>query len=114
MVRKSQEIGCGHEEVFVPHAIILTEHTRPRPLIAAALVRADRLLRIGFVLGSDPETYVQQALVHLPEGVPCYGRCCGFVINYRPDKAIEYNMAGEVVGVRDKAYRPGELAVRVS
>ena len=56
-----------------PHAIILTERTRPEPIFVAALIGASRLLRVDFDLDGDRESYVKKSLKGIqrrPGGLP--------------------------------------------
>ncbi len=48
--RIAQEEEAAWRAAFVPHAVILTDRTRP-PIFVAALIGVERLLRIDFDLG---------------------------------------------------------------
>jgi hypothetical protein len=47
---------------FRPHAILITERTRPEPLFVAAFIGVDVLLRIDFDLTAAPVTFIKQSL----------------------------------------------------
>lgn len=99
---------------FLPHAIILTEFSVPRPIFAAALIRADKFKRIDFSPNSNPISYVRQTLKRLPKGVPCFGKTIGFIINYEPEKAVQFDKAGNAVSLLTKAHMCYGAQVRVS
>ncbi|KAB2773590.1 hypothetical protein [Brucella anthropi] len=98
---------------FTPHAIILTAYSIPRPIFAAALIKADKFKRIDFLPDSNPLTYVKQVLDRLPEGVPCFGKTTGFVINYTPDKAIQFNIYGKPIKISCKYFAVGDVSIRI-
>lgn len=98
-----------HREAFLPHAVILTENQVPRPIIAAALVHADQLRRIDFDPASSPLTFPAQVLSRLPEGVPCFGRTVGFVINYASGNATQFDRDGNPVAVMNEVYRSSDI-----
>ena len=64
-------------ENFRPHAIILTERTVPSPIFVAAIIGVEKLLRIDLDPTQGPVSFVRQALDHLPEGVPAFGKLLG-------------------------------------
>lgn len=97
------------EASFVPHAIVLTANTVPSPIFAAALIGAEKLLRIDFKEGTSPVTFAGQALKKLPVGVPTFGKTIGFVVNYRPDYAVRFHLSGKVIDVFSRAVTTGTL-----
>ena len=40
-------------------------------------------------------------------GFRAFGKPTGFVLNYSPDHAVEFDLIGNAVRVRDRAHRPG-------
>jgi hypothetical protein len=106
---------------FRPHAIILTEHTRPTQITMAAICGADRRLRIEFKPGSSSITYVRQALdetrrriAESPSGtIMFYGRPTGIIVNYSPDDAVRFDLEGNAVEGLPTAYRLGQLMVSI-
>ncbi len=98
---------------FRPYAIILTAYTVPSPIFAAAFIGADKLKRIDFKTGSSPVTYVKQVLKQLPEGIPCFGKTTGFIINYEPDKAVQFDEFGNPILVLNSAYVMGSAQIRI-
>ena len=69
-------------------------HHEQRPtyllLTIFALSGEAEKLTLHFEEGSDPETFVEQALPQLPDRVLGKGETTGFVVNYTPDEAIKY------------------------
>ena len=47
---------------FQPHAVILTERTRPEPIFVAAIIGSERLLRVDFDLDGERESYIKKVL----------------------------------------------------
>lgn len=103
MIKKLIEATSAQAN-FRPHAIILTSYSVPRPIFAAALIKADKFKRIDFMPNSNPLPYVKQVLDRLPDGVPCFGKTTGFVINYATDKALRFDKAGRPVSIVSSAY----------
>jgi hypothetical protein len=98
---------------FKPHAVILTSRSIPSPIFAYAMARVDKMLRIVFEPGSSPLTFVAQARKKMPPGVVTMGRTTGFVINYAPDKAVEFDLRGRPLRTRNRAIRIGEASAAV-
>ena len=77
---------------FRPHAVILTERSRPSPIFAAALLGVDKLLRLEVDISLPRHTWLQQAVDMLPEQVPTFGKPVGVAMNYSPDMAVELDL----------------------
>ena len=60
-------------------------------------------------------TFVQQALIVVRKTpvVPFYGPTIGFVINYSPDRAVRFDLAGNPVVMLDRAYEPGRVTLLI-
>lgn len=115
---------------FKPHAIILTENTRPEPIFVAALIGVDTLLRIDFDLTSTQATWRTQAIDGIRArlkrwnsswnnrrqveaySLPAFGRPIGFVVNYAVDHAVRYDLEGNAVDMLPAAYRVGRADLR--
>jgi hypothetical protein len=54
--RQAEQAGMDWRENFQAHAIILTERTRPAPVFVAAIIGAERLLRVNFDLDGERES----------------------------------------------------------
>ena len=112
---------------FKPHAIILTERTVPQPIFAAAIIGVERLLRIDFDLGLSPVSYAGQALAgirrklsefkcesgRIPEALPAFGRPIGVIVNYKPDRAIRFDLDGNAVEIVTCAHRPADAYIAI-
>ena len=84
---------------FKPHGVVRTTN-RGRPtcsLTIFALSGQAEKLTLHFEEGSDPETFVEQALPQLPDRVLGLGETTGFVVNYTPDEAILYDKQGRQI-----------------
>jgi hypothetical protein len=100
---------------FKPHAIILTERTRPQPIFVAALIGVENLLRLDFDTGGNPVGYVKKAEQELERRLsrwkgtlPAFGRPTGLVLNFSPDKAVRFDLEGNPKEIFSKAYPAGQ------
>jgi hypothetical protein len=100
---------------FVPHAIALTEKERPSSITMAAFSGMDRRKRIDFTPGLPPVTYLQQALRTTRQRSPItfYGEVVGVIVNYSPDRAIKYDMAGNIIEVLTRAVCADEITLYI-
>ncbi len=106
---------------FVPHAVILTERSRPQGLFIAVMIGISELKRVDFTPGSSPVTYVQQALDGVQQKLkrwcrdqlPCFGKPVGIIVNYTPDWAVRFDLKGQAVDSFDLAYRLGEATLSI-
>ncbi|SRR6266545_222673 len=105
------EADQAYQASFKPHAIILTEHTRPTHITFAAITGADRQLRVDFEPGSNRISYIRQALREVRQRSPIrfYGKAIGVIVNYSPNHAIRFDLNGNAVEVLPRAYEPGQL-----
>ena len=102
---------AAYRKVFQPHAIILTERSVPSPIFVYAMAGGSKLLIINFQEDSSPQTYAEQAREALPQSVPAFGNTTGYVVNYRPDYAVQFDKEGKSVAEFDRAHRVGEASV---
>ena len=72
---------------------------------------AERWLKIPLDLSQPPVTFAAQALtvVRRTPTVTFFGPTKGFIVNYTPDRAVQFDTDGNVIASFDKAYRPGEV-----
>jgi hypothetical protein len=105
---------------FRPHAIIVTERSRPEPLFVAAFIGVDVLLRIDFDLTAAPVTFIKQSLDGLRQklarwrgSLPAFGRPVGFIVNYSPDRAVRFGLQGNPIELFDRAYRLGQAVLSI-
>jgi hypothetical protein len=104
---------------FKPHAIILTERSRPEPFFVAALIGVDRILRVDFDLTAGRASFVHQALNGIrlrlaafksgSGALPAYGRPTGVIVNYTPDRAVRFDLEGNALEILPRAYRAGDV-----
>lgn len=98
--RTLQEAASRAQELemrrFRPHAIFLTEHRVPLQIVIAAMMGADRQRYIFFDYKTDPFSFKSIVLKAAPSTIPTFGKVLGFVINYSPTYAIEYDIYGTV------------------
>jgi hypothetical protein len=99
---------------FKPSAYLVGTQSRPSSITIYGLGGgAERWLRIPLDLSQPPVTFAPQALIvvrRTPE-VPFYGATKGFVVNYTPDSAIQFDTDGRPIASFEKAYRPGEVEI---
>jgi hypothetical protein len=113
--RVAVEKEAAWRAAFKPHAIILTERSRPEPIFVAAFFGIDRLLRVDFDLSAGRASFVNQALNGIrgklslcSDEIPAFGRPIGVVVNYAPNRAVRFDLEGYALEILPKAYRPGE------
>ena len=77
---------------FRPHAVILTERTRPEPIFVAAIIGAERLLRVDFDFDGERKSYIKKSLEGVERRlakwngtIPAFGRPTGLIVNYAPN-----------------------------
>jgi hypothetical protein len=107
-----QDTSIQHEDLeyrrqFIPHAILITTNRIPSPIFVAAMLGVERLLRIDLDISQSPITYTKQVLSKLPIGVPAFGKVVGFVVNFSPDHAVQFDLAGKPIATFDHAIRLG-------
>jgi hypothetical protein len=74
---------------------------------------AERWLRIPLDLSQPPITFVPQALavVRRTPTVPFFGATKGFIVNFTPDNAVEFDTNGAPIQTFEKAFLPGEIEI---
>lgn len=102
---------AAYRKVFQPHAIILTDRIVPSPVFVYATVGGSNLLIINFQEDSSPQTYAEQAREALPQSVPTLGNTTGYVVNYTPDHAVQFDKEGKPVAEFDRAHRVGQVSI---
>ena len=60
-------------------------------------------------------TFVKQALIVVRKtpAVRFHGPTIGFVVNYSPDRAVRFDLAGNPVAMLDRAYEPGPVTLLI-
>jgi len=108
---------------FRPHAIILTERRIPRPMFLAAVIGVERLLRIDFDANARPVSFVRLAVEGAKQktaqwgsnggALPGYGEPTGIIVNYAPDSAVRFDLAGAPQEAFAAAYRVGQAELLI-
>jgi hypothetical protein len=99
---------------FGPSAYLLGTETRPTQITIYGISGgAERWRRIPLDLSQPAVTFVKQALIVVRKTpvVPFFGPTIGFVINYSPDRAVRFDLAGNSVAVLNRAYGPGQFTL---
>jgi hypothetical protein len=94
------------EPEFAPHAILITEREQPSPLLAVAMIGAEKLLRIDFDYSKPEAKWVDDICRKLPNSVVAFGNVTGFVVNYAPDKAKAFDRDGRFTRELSEPRRP--------
>jgi hypothetical protein len=114
----AEQAGMEWRDNFQPHAIILTERTRPEPVFVAAIIGAERLLRVDFDLDGEGESYVKKSLEGVERRlakwngtIPAFGRPTGLIVNYAPNFAVRFDLRGTPQEIFGEAYRIGQASL---
>jgi hypothetical protein len=103
-----EEEERGYRAAFRPHVLWVGERLIPRPIFIAAFLGVENLLRFDLDMEQGEETFVvAQAIAAKPSWAGPFGKVVGFHINYTPDRCVEYDAQGNVLGMFSKARRPG-------
>jgi hypothetical protein len=101
---------------FQPCAYLLGTETRPTQIIVFAMSGgSERWLRIPLDLTQPAVTFAAQAhaVARTTPVVPLHGATIGFVVNYTPDCAVQFDLNGDPVEVFDRAYSPGQVSIQI-
>jgi hypothetical protein len=85
----------------------VTERLIPRPIFVAAFVGVENLLKFDLDIEQGEETFVAQAIAANPSWAGPFGKVVGFYINFTPDRCVQYDGEGMLVGTFPTARRPG-------
>jgi hypothetical protein len=98
----------------------MPERKIPQPIFVAAIIGVeDQLLRVKLDLSADPMTFVKQALDCVREKlgkcgqIPAFGKPVSVIVNYSPDRAVQYDLQGQPTMAFDRAYHPGKARLTV-
>jgi len=112
----AERAEAEYRATFRPHAVILTERTIPQPMFIAAVIGAERLLRVEFEPSVKPVHFVKlalhgvnQRLAEWRHPLPGYGRPTGIIVNYSPDCGVRFDLEGTPRETFDEAYRIGQV-----
>ena len=93
---------------FRPHAVVLCERSVPNPIFAYALMGAQSHV-IPMPDGASPVSFAGRALHRLPDLIAGLGNTRGFVVNYTPENAVEFDREGNPVRTLERAERGGSV-----
>jgi hypothetical protein len=99
---------------FRPSAYLLGTDTRPSQIVIYGVTGgSERWLNIPLDLSRPAVTFARQALAVARRTpiVPVFGPTTGFVVNYKPNFAVRFNMGGKPVEAFDRAYSPGPVTI---
>jgi hypothetical protein len=108
------ERDAAWRESFKPHAYLVGSENRPSQITFYGLTGGpERWLKIPLDLSQPPVTYALQAheFVRKTPFVPYHGRTTGFIVNYTPDSAVRFDLAGNPVEHFERAYIQGQVEV---
>ena len=112
--RKAEaEQEAAWRAAFVAHAYRTTERTQPAQITLCAVTGgSDRWLKIALDLTQPPLSYANQALVvaRRTREVPFFGAVTGVIVNYSPDRAVRFDLAGTPIECLPRAYSPGRTS----
>ncbi len=120
--REAEQAGMEWRENFRPHAIILTERTRPEPIFVAAIIGVERLLRVDFNLDGERKSYIKKSLKVIQRRlakwngtIPAFGRPTRLIVNYALNFAVRFDLRGTPQEMRaDDVSETLELALAAS
>jgi hypothetical protein len=106
---------------FKPHAIVLTERSRPSQITICDLVEGESFKFIQLDATKPRWTFIHQALRVLNKRlherrtkiIPFFGAPTGIAINFDPDRAVRYDLEGHALQILKGAVRLGERRVSV-
>lgn len=110
---KQEHENALYRANFQPHAVILTERSRPSPIFVVALLGADTLLRINVDLSQPRETWLPQAVAAVPAHVVGFGKPVAVVMNYSPNEAVQFDLVTKVTTHLDSAKRTGRANLSI-
>jgi hypothetical protein len=103
---------------FRPHALISTERSVPSPIFMAIFIGPETLKRVNFDASlpvAAIHEHVQDEIRRRQERtgqITCFGKATGYVLNWTPDRAERFDLAGNLIEVMDRAQRLGEGVFR--
>jgi hypothetical protein len=99
-------------DAFVPNGYFLTERTIPEQITFCGMAGGpERFLKIELDLRRPPLTFSVQARVAAKRVryAGFYGAIVGFVVNYSPDRAVQFDLDGKPVECQLTAYMPVQI-----
>ena len=102
----AEQAGMQWRDNFRPHAVIAPpvipglacgwfpnpKRARPEPIFVAAIIGAERLLRVDFDFDGERKSYIKKSLEGVQRRlakwhgmIPAFGRPTGLIVNYAPN-----------------------------
>lgn len=112
-------IEAAYRAAFRPHAKILTERAIPTQITICVMTGGHLKLRIDFPPDMTSGEYPSFAMNEIRNRggkknfIPFFGTIEGFVVNYSPDEATVFSLAGEPIEFLDEAVRSAEAVVHL-
>jgi hypothetical protein len=118
---RMQEVS---NEAFVPHAIIITERSRPTQINSAGWCGINRLLRIEIDQQYE-DNAIHQVLSVLKKriieldceswrgGIPWFGKAVYIALNYSKNRSVLYDLSGQIVKTFNFTIETGYSAVSI-
>ena len=117
--KKEQEKERRWREAFLPHAEILTERVVASPFFVEAFTNLREKYKIIKLEDVHPVHYVNIVILKIHNRMrddgtlPYYGKIRGFVINFTPDRSVEYDLRGNLIKEYSHAWRPPYIYVNL-
>ena len=109
-----QQAGSERRAAFRPCAWLVGTKSRPTQITIYGLTGgAERWLKITLNTACSPASYARQALA-VARNTPVlafHGKTVGFIVNYDPDHAIQFDLDGNPIAQLDGAYSPGQISL---
>jgi hypothetical protein len=116
--RQAEQAAKEWRDNFQPHAVILTERTRPEPIFVAAIIGVERLLRVDFDLDGERKSYVKKSLEGVQRRLAKWngtifdgGGPTGLIVNYAPNFAVRFDLRGTPREIFGEAFRIGQTCL---
>jgi transcriptional regulator with XRE-family HTH domain len=112
--RREAEQENAWRDAFVPHGYLLTERNIPEQITFCGMAGgSERFLRVAFDLRRAPLTLAVQARMAAKRVryAGFYGPIVGFVVNYSPDRAVQFDLDGKPEESLPMAYRPRQIRI---
>jgi hypothetical protein len=104
---------------FRRHALITTERRVPSPIFLAVFIGPEVLKRVDFdpalpidAIHKQVQEVIQRRLDNWDGQIIAFGKATGYVLNWEPDRAERYDLAGNLLEVLERAERLGGGSLR--
>lgn len=114
--RTNSKAQAARRDSFEPSAYLVGTSSRPSQITIFGLTGgAQRWLRIPLDLTQSAATFAKQAqaVVRATPEVAFFGPTTGFIINYTPDVAVQFDTDGQPLKQLDHLYSPGMVSLSI-